>query len=219
MTLSLGERTPAELAQWREAGADRYLLRFETSNPQLFDRIHPPIPDQGTGRIEQLHQLRSLGYEVGSGVMVGIPGQTTDDLARDLALFRTLRLDMIGVGPWIPDPTTPLGQTMVRWPGRPERLWAMVALARLLCPGANIPVTSAACLGDTMDALAVGLSRGANVYMPDLTPTRYRTLYSIYPAKGTAPTSTDSEIHALRRRLVDLGRPPAPMPQEEHHAA
>ncbi|MGA2258170.1 MAG: radical SAM protein, partial [Thermoguttaceae bacterium] len=108
VTLSLGEREHDELALWRKAGADRYLLRFETSNRELFERIHPPRPGRVSDRVVLLGMLRELGYEVGSGVMIGIPGQSYDDLAGDLELFRELNLDMIGVGPFLMHPETPL---------------------------------------------------------------------------------------------------------------
>ena len=110
MTLSLGERRDEELALWREAGANRYLLRFETANRELFDRIHPPLGTRRSDRFAQLARLRELGYEVGSGIMVGIPSQSWDDLADDLLAFRTLDLDMLGIGPFLPHPATPLGR-------------------------------------------------------------------------------------------------------------
>jgi biotin synthase len=102
VTLSLGERSAYDLAAWRDAGADRYLLRFETSNPTLYQRIHPALPGGVPDRITLLRTIKALGYETGSGVMIGIPGQTWDDLAADIELFRELELDMIGVGPFIP---------------------------------------------------------------------------------------------------------------------
>ena len=114
VTLSLGERPEEDLIALREAGADRYLLRFETSDRELYDRIHPPRPGQErSDRFALLRQLRELGYEVGSGVMIGIPGQTYGSLARDVEAFAELDLDMIGVGPWLPHPETPLGESRV----------------------------------------------------------------------------------------------------------
>ena len=110
VTLSLGERTEEELAAWKNAGADRYLLRFETSNRELFRKIHPSLPGRASDRIALLRQLRRLGYEIGGGAMIGIPGQTYDDLAADILLFAELDLDMIGVGPYLPHPRTPLGK-------------------------------------------------------------------------------------------------------------
>ena len=95
MTLSLGERTDAELAAWREAGANRYLLRFETSDRALFDAIHPPLGNRPCDRIKILRRLRALGYEAGSGIMVGIPGQTYASVADDIALFRELSANSI----------------------------------------------------------------------------------------------------------------------------
>ena len=113
VTLSIGERDRDELKRLKSAGADRYLVRFETSNAELYDRIHPPVPNQvNLDRFEVLEWLRELDYEVGSGIMVGIPGETWDDLATDLELFRDLNLDMIGVGPYLPHPGTPLGREL-----------------------------------------------------------------------------------------------------------
>ena len=151
VTLSLGEREHDELALWREAGADRYLLRFETSNRALFERIHPPRPGRVSDRIALLGMLRELGYEVGSGVMIGIPGQSYDDLAGDLELFRELNLDMIGVGPFLMHPETPLADPQQQPAAPPGEqvpaselmTYKVIALTRLLCPRANIPSTTA----------------------------------------------------------------------------
>ncbi|MBE3070600.1 MAG: [FeFe] hydrogenase H-cluster radical SAM maturase HydE, partial [Planctomycetes bacterium] len=126
VTLGLGERSDADLAAWRRAGADRYLLRFETSNRALYDRIHPPRAGERSDRLERLERLRDLGYETGGGVMVGIPGQTYADLADDVETFRRLDLDMIGIGPFIAHPDTPLGR-------RPQDFAAP--------PGAQAPAT------------------------------------------------------------------------------
>ncbi len=110
VTLSLGERSFDELARLKIAGADRYLLRFETSNTDLYKRIHPPIAGQpNADRFEILRWLAELCYEVGTGIMVGIPGSTWDDLADDIEIFGRMDIDMIGIGPFIPHPRTPLG--------------------------------------------------------------------------------------------------------------
>ncbi|HRY30452.1 MAG TPA: radical SAM protein, partial [Elusimicrobiota bacterium] len=109
VTLSLGERDDGDLVAWKQAGADRYLLRFETSNPDLYARIHPSLPGRPSDRFALLRRLRALGYEVGSGVMIGIPGQTYESLADDIETFARLDLDMIGMGPYIAHPSTPLG--------------------------------------------------------------------------------------------------------------
>jgi len=220
ITLSLGERTPDELAAWRLAGADRYLLRFETSNGELFRRIHPSKP--GLDRRVLLGALRELGYEVGSGVMIGIPGQTYEDLAADIELFRTLDLDMIGVGPFLPHPDTPLGRGVgttraagAAVPGRPAEdqvpnselmTYKVVALTRLVCPRTNIPSTTALATVNQQDGRENGLRRGANVIMPNLTPPAYRCCYEIYPGKVCAFEGIREYDTLVRRHIAELGR-------------
>ena len=192
VTLSLGEREHDELALWREAGADRYLLRFETSNRELFERIHPPRPGRVSDRIALLGMLRELGYEVGSGVMIGIPGQSYDDLAGDLELFRELNLDMIGVGPFLMHPETPLADPQQQpaappgeqMPASELMTYKVIALTRLLCPRANIPSTTALATLNRRNGRELGLVRGANIVMPNLTPPKYRIHYEIYPNKA-----------------------------------
>ena len=212
ITLSLGEREPDELSAWRRAGADRYLLRFETSNRALLNEIHPPQPQAGRDRIALLRVLRDLDYEVGSGVMIGIPGQTYDDLANDIELFRTLDLDMIGVGPFLPHPETPLGAAQLgpcpldQVPNTELMTYKVVALTRLTCPRANIPSTTALATLNRASGRELGLQRGANIIMPNLTPTEYRCLYEIYPAKACLYETAEQCHGCLMRRIVALGR-------------
>ncbi len=216
VTLSLGERSLEELATWCNAGADRYLLRFETSNPELFARIHPPRRGEATpvDRIGLLGQLRRLGYEVGSGIMIGIPGQTQADLARDLELFGKLDLDMIGVGPFIAHPATPLAVTQStdrltvdeQVPPTELMTYKAVALARLCCPRANIPSTTALATLNLAEGRELGLQRGANILMPNLTPPRYRTQYEIYPAKACIQETAEQCQGCMRRRIDSIGR-------------
>ncbi len=225
VTLSLGERPIGDLAAWREAGADRYLLRFETSDARLYTRIHPSLGASPSDRVNLLRSLRRLGYEIGSGVMIGIPGQTYATLARDIDLFRELDLDMIGVGPFIPHPQTPLGAGMTIgaaddcWPGssRPilphdqvppteDMTYRTVALTRLVCPEANIPGTTAVATINRKSGRELCLRRGANVVMPNLTPLHYRSLYEIYPAKACI-SETARQCHAcLKSRIQAIGR-------------
>ncbi|HOX27024.1 MAG TPA: [FeFe] hydrogenase H-cluster radical SAM maturase HydE [Candidatus Krumholzibacteria bacterium] len=214
VTLGLGERDDRDLALWREAGADRYLLRFETSNPALFERIHPAWPGHVSDRLAMLRRVRALGYEVGSGAMVGIPGQTWADLAADIALFAELDLDMIGVGPWVPHPATPLGAEPLAGAASPadqapnDELTTLkaVALARLVCPRANIPSTTALSTIDRERGYELGLERGANVVMPNLTPAAYRVRYEIYPDKAGADEDPAARAVEVRRRVEALGR-------------
>ena len=211
VTLSLGERTVDELRAWHEAGADRYLLRFETSNSDLFSRMHPPRGGQRPSRMSLLRQLGPLGYEVGSGVMIGIPGQSHEDLANDLELFRELDLDMIGVGPFIAHPATPFGQAepadfVGQVPASELMTYKMIALARLLCPDANIPSTTALATLNIAEGRELGLQRGANIVMPNMTPPAYRVYYEIYPAKAFIRETSDMCNRCITGRIEKLGR-------------
>lgn len=245
ITLSFGERTDSELVRWQEAGAKRYLARFETSNPALYAALHPSVDGSGlTERVDFLKRLRKIGYEVGSGVMIGIPGQTFDDLARDLALFRELDLDMLGSGPFLPHSETPLGALEIRdglWetspipsafsPFKPESdaaprftfryptsndqvpntndlTFKVVALSRVLCPDANIPSTTAVATLDGNGGRKSALSRGANVIMPNLTPTKYRRLYEIYPNKAATFEDAETTLQTALRQIAEIGRFP-----------
>jgi len=211
VTLSLGERSEDDLQRWREAGADRYLLRFETSNRELYERIHPSLPGCRSDRPALLRRLRAMGYEIGGGAMVGIPGQTYDDLAGDIELCRELDLDMIGLGPYLPHPATPLGQATGhevadQAPNDELTTCKMVALARLACPWANIPSTTALATLNQARGRELGLSRGANVVMPNLTPPQYRALYEIYPSKACVGETAEQCQLCLAGRIAAMGR-------------
>jgi len=214
VTLSLGERPEDDLVAWRRAGADRYLLRFETSDAGLYARIHPPRPGRASDRLAMLAVLGGLGYEVGSGVMVGIPGQSYASLADDLEVFRRLDLDMIGVGPYLPHPDTalvaeaeslmlPAGEQV---PNSQEMVCKVLALARLVRPDANIPSTTALATLNRRSGRELGLARGANVVMPNLTPPRYRALYEIYPDKACIGETAEDCRGCLRSRIEAMGR-------------
>ena len=213
VTLSLGERQDHEFELWRSAGADRYLLRFETSDPHLFRTIHPR-PAGSPDRLTLLKRLKAFGYEAGGGVMVGIPGQSYDSLANDLLAFRALDLDMIGIGPYIPHAETPLGSGALRpavnpqnqVPATEEMVYKMIALARIMCPSANIPSTTALATINKTHGRKRGLSVGANVVMPNLTPVKYRSLYQIYPAKACVEEAATDCNQCLRGQIRSLGR-------------
>jgi len=216
VTLSLGERDDETLWRWKEAGADRYLLRFETSDRALYQTIHPDARGQVSDRFAILAQLRRLGYEVGSGVMVGLPGQSYESLAHDICTFRALDLDMIGVGPYIGHPETPLGQG--NWsppradgeqvPNTELMTYKVVALTRLVCPEANIPSTTALATLNRAEGRELGLARGANVIMPNITPPRYRRLYEIYPAKACIDETSPASHTGIAAWLEAIGRKP-----------
>jgi biotin synthase len=214
VTLSLGERSASELSLWRRAGADRYLLRFETSDKQLYQKIHPPAPGRSVSdRIELLTWLRKSGYEIGSGIMVGIPGQSYESLADDILLFRKLDLDMVGIGPYLPHPATPLGKSAGGMPSSTEQVpngeemvYKTVALTRLVCPEANIPSTTALATINRKEGWELGLRRGANIVMPNLTPLEYRKLYEIYPDKACIFETSEQCQVCLPARILSLGR-------------
>jgi biotin synthase len=217
ITLSLGERLPDELRLWREAGADRYLLRFETSDPALYAAIHPQRGTAISDRVTLLCDLREMGYEIGSGVMVGIPGQTCEMLARDIELFEQLDLDMVGIGPFLAHPDTPLGAPGVptagpgpnsidQVPSSEGMVLKAVALTRIVCPEANLPSTTALATINTLDGREHGLLCGANVFMPVLTPAPYRRMYEIYPGKACLDEDATQCNTCLRERIESLGR-------------
>ena len=194
ITLSLGEQSPAAYRRWRAAGAHRYLLRIETADPGLFRALHP---DDQTwiDRATCLDHLRAAEYQVGTGVMIGLPGQTSDHLAADLLFLRDRDVDMIGMGPFIPHDGTPLADAPCDPARQLDRGLAMIACARLLLPDVNIAATTA------LEALAPdgrrrGLLVGANVVMPNHTPTAHRAAYDLYRGK---PQAEDS-----RAALVEL---------------
>ena len=216
ITLSLGERSEADLRAWREAGADRYLLRFESTDPDLYWRIHPSPPGGMSDRLEQLMSMRDMGFEIGTGVMVGIPGQTWATLANDIWTFRDYDMDMIGIGPYIPSPGTPLdgplGEMLQVEAGTEQvpndslTTLKALALTRLVCPETNIPSTTALATLDPGSGRADGLTRGANVIMPNLTQPTYRVLYQIYPGKAGLHETADITTTRIRAQIEALGR-------------
>ncbi|WP_338832948.1 [FeFe] hydrogenase H-cluster radical SAM maturase HydE [Neomoorella humiferrea] len=200
VTLCVGERTRDEYALWREAGADRYLLKHETANAALYNRLHPGMSWQE--RLQCLQWLRELGYQVGSGNIIGLPGQTLEDLADDLILLRELDVEMAGLGPFIPHPATPLGGEP---PGSLDLTYRVVATARLVIPYAHLPATTA--VGTLApNGRQLALQRGANVIMPNLTPTRYRVDYQIYPNKICINEGPEDCRHCLEGMVRALGR-------------
>lgn len=177
ITLSVGERPDRDYEEWKNAGADRYLLKQETASPTLFHHLRPgrKLKD----RLNSLRVLKKLGYEVGSGNMVGLPGQNVEDLARDIQLFLEYDYDMIGIGPFIPHPQTPLAGSP---PGDLSRTLKVMAITRIVTRNTNLPATTAAGVLDP-DGRRRALQVGANVIMPDMTPWTYRKHYQIYPGK------------------------------------
>ncbi len=200
VTLCVGERTFGEYKALKEAGADRYLLKFETSDRNLFHELKPDSSYEE--RFRCLEWLRELGYQVGSGNMVGLPGQTTETLADDVLLFRELDLDMIGIGPFIPDPNTPLAGAGA---GDLERTLKTVALTRLVTRDTHLPATTAV---GTIHPLGrqKALQCGANVIMPNATPKEFRRHYQIYPNKICIDESPSNCRFCIEGMVSSLGR-------------
>lgn len=179
ITLSIGELSYTQYRKLFEAGAHRYLLRIETSDRNLFKRIHPG-GQSFERRLDCLDMLKDIGYQVGTGIMIGLPGQSCLHLAMDLEFFAGRDIDMLGMGPYIPHPQTPLGQSSD--PIIPDAYTStlkMLALARLKMPDINM-VVSTALQTINPDGLAMGIKAGGNVIMPVLTPNEHRNDYSLY---------------------------------------
>lgn len=200
VTLSIGELPREEYAELKKAGADRFLLRIESTNRELYERCHPGMSHGN--RIRCLYDLKELGYETGTGSLVGIPGQTAKMLADDLLFFKKIDVDMLGIGPFIPCPDTPFEGNAG---GEIDIVLKMVALARLLMPDINIPATTALGVKDG-DGHKKGLSCGANVIMPNVGPREYKTLYAIYPGKGGEAAGIDNQITRIQTLASQLGR-------------
>jgi biotin synthase len=178
VTLSIGERSEESYAAFRRAGAARYLLRHETANVEHYAKLHPASMSL-ENRKQCLFNLKKLGFQVGSGFMVGTPFQTPENLLEDLHFLQELEPEMVGIGPFIPQTDTPFG----REPGGSmEQTLRMVALSRLLLPAALIPATTA--LGTIHpQGREKALLAGANVVMPNLSPKSTRKLYALYDNK------------------------------------
>lgn len=200
ITLSIGEKSREEYAAYKKAGADRYLLRIETTDKELYRRLDPGMNWEQRARC--LMDLKSLGYELGSGSLVGLPGQTIESLADDILFFKEIDADMIGIGPFIPNGDTPLKYEAG---GTFNLSVKVMALVRLLLRNINIPATTA------METLhpqgrILALQRGANVVMPNVTEGDYRRLYALYPGKICI---NDTPAHCrgcITGKIVGIGR-------------
>ena len=184
VTLSLGEQEEAVYRRWREAGALRYLLRIETSNRELYARLHP-AGCSFDRRVQCIRTLKRLGYVTGTGVMIGLPGQTVEDLAADIVFFADMDVDMVGMGPWIRHPAAALSDAGAVSPERAFSLsLRMIALARLYLHSVNIVSSTALGMLGGENGGESGIAAGANVLMPNFTPARYRDAYDLYPGKA-----------------------------------
>jgi len=208
ITLSLGEQTEETYRRWREAGAHRYLLRIETTNPGLYRKLHPEDHDFET-RLHCLALLKKTGWQVGTGVMMGLPGQTMEDLVNDILFMKSIDVDMVGMGPYIPHRNTPMGAEIP--PYTKERKEAalalglkMIAVTRIVLRDVNIAAATA------LQALEhagreMGLRCGANVIMPNVTETEFRPNYTLYDDKPCLDENSGMCRGCLSRRIKGIG--------------
>lgn len=208
VTLSMGEQTEETYRLWHESGAHRYLLRIEASNPELYRKLHPGDRTHSfERRLEALELLRKTGYQVGTGVMIGLPFQTPDDLAGDLLFIKKMDVDMVGMGPYVEHEATPLYAYRDRLLPKPERFelsMKMVALLRMMMPTINIAATTAM---QTLnpEGREFALRIGANVIMPNLTPLKYREGYLLYENKPNIHEDTEVSLKKLRLAIERAG--------------
>jgi biotin synthase len=208
ITLSLGEQTEAVYRRWKEAGAHRYLLRIETTNPEIFARIHPEDHSMEV-RKECLAALRRTGYQVGTGVMMGLPGQTMEDLADDILFLKSIDIDMVGMGPYIPHSDTPMGKEIPPYTDAQKTQalqlgLKMIAVTRIVLRDINIAAATA------LQALEYtgreqGLKCGANVIMPNLTETEFRPKYQLYDNKPCTDENSSMCRGCLSGRIKGIG--------------
>jgi len=208
ITLSLGEQTEDTYRRWYQAGAHRYLLRIETSNPELYRKIHPEDHDFEV-RKNCLVLLKKSGYQVGTGVMMGLPGQTMSDLVNDILFMKEIDVDMVGMGPYIPHHDTPMGQEIPPYTVEQKQAaltlgLKMIAVTRIVLKDINIAAATA------LQALEhsgreMGLRCGANVIMPNVTQAQYRPSYTLYDNKPCLDENSSMCRGCLQRRIQAIG--------------
>lgn len=200
VTLSLGERSFESYKALKEAGADRYLLRHETSNKTRYGKLHPPKMSF-ENRVQCLKNLKALGYQTGAGFMVGPPYQTTDDLAAEFLFLKEIQPEMVGIGPFVPHKDTPFAGFAG---GSAELTLFMLGLVRLTLPNVLLPATTALA---TVDGRGHenGMNAGANVIMPNLTPQAQREKYTLYNNKARTGAESAEGLETLRRQMNSAG--------------
>ena len=201
ITLSIGERTREEYQAFKDAGADRYLLRIETTDKELYKFLHPHM--DFNNRVRCLKDIKDIGYEVGTGCLVGLPNQTIDSLADDILFFKSLGADMVGIGPFIPHPETPLKGELN--PKNFDMALKVMAITRLILPDINIPATTAMETINPMGRI-IALQSGANVVMPNILDREYKVKYEIYPNKICLNEHSGKCRNCIEGKINSIGR-------------
>ncbi len=201
ITLSIGERSKSEYKSFKLSGADRFLLRIETTDENLYKKLHPGMDFKN--RVNCLYNLKEAGYETGTGSLVGLCGQTVDSLACDILFYKKLDADMVGIGPFIPHPDTPLRGELNK--ENFNLALKMMAITRIMLPDINIPATTAM---ETINpnGRIIALKSGANVVMPNITPNKYREKYEIYPGKICINDTPDKCRKCIEEKINSIGR-------------
>lgn len=208
ITLSVGEQTAETYQRWSDAGAQRYLLRMETSDEMLYKSIHPNDGLHSfANRLSCLDAIRRAGFQTGTGVMIGLPGQTIEQLADDLLFIQRKGIDMVGMGPYLEHRLTPLyhfQESRLNLLDRFELSLRMIAVLRLMMPTINIASTTAL-QSIIPTGRELGLKAGANVLMPNLTPARYRKNYLLYENKPCLDLEAEESLENLLLRITKMG--------------
>jgi len=208
ITLSCGEQSEAVYREWYDLGVKRYLLRIEASNPELYKKLHPDNKNHSyDSRLQALKTLIKIGYQAGTGVMIGLPFQTMDDLANDLVFIRDSGVVMVGMGPYIEHAETPLFKyrdQLLPPEKRVELSLKMIAILRLMRPSINIASTTAL---QTLDPMGreKGLRAGANVIMPNITPVTYKKNYDLYEGKPCLDDEPGDCSSCIEKRIQMAG--------------
>lgn len=201
ITLSLGELSDDDYQTLRDAGADRYLLRHEAVSQDLYSRLHPSEMSLDN-RLRSLYTLKELGYQTGTGFMVGAPYQTIENILEDIQFMQKLQPEMIGIGPFIPASGTPFENFPA---GSVELTQRLVSIFRILFPHANIPATTAVATLAGVEGRIATLEAGANVVMPNISPTDIRASYRLYDNKAATGLESFDAIEDLRRSFAKAG--------------
>jgi len=201
VALCIGERKREEYEQIFDAGTDRYLLKFETSDPELYYKLHPDLKYEN--RRKKVLELKEIGYQIGSGIIVGLPGQTIESIANDIKWFDELELDMIAIGPYIHHPDTPLENIKLN---DLSLVLKIVAITRIITKDTLIPATTAISTIDVFNGRQRILKAGGNVIMPNVTPVYLRKKYEIYPKNKKLYIEPEKLKEEIEKMIVSMGR-------------